>query len=346
MDFFLRLERCALAVRARLAEYALTQETPNELTAVITARATRELQRALSARGQLARIAHLAKQHHWKIVTLKGGVTIAEGGQVDVHDIDVLMLPDAGKTLATLLDTSGFTTNHEARPPHHLSARYAANDVSIEIHHTIPGVSDIQTLLDRALPLNATPSLWRLGHADHLWHLLLHATLQHPERRGNLRDVTIIARAIAATSSDDLTQVAAKIDAHSDAAILRPMFTFARDVAERQYATDPFVEHALRKYTFCQRYDGRSTNIRERTVRFLCEDRSLLHALWEDFALPNDVPSMFAPINWLNRNTPWLTAPIRQCLRVGRLGVVVALAVQNAWDVRQVTRRWREVQVE
>jgi hypothetical protein len=341
VDFFLRIERCALALRVRLAEYRLTQETPPALMDIVSAQAMRELQRSLSAQAQLHRIARLVDEHDWKVVVLKGGVTIATGGQVDVQDVDVLMEATDGATLARLLDTSGYTTSH-LHPLHHLSPRYTSETVAIEIHQTIPGMPEAQTLMDRAVRIDAIPGLWRLSQADHIWHMLIHATLQHPERRGNLRDVTMLARAVDDCPPEDLAMVLAQIEAHPEAPVLRATIGLARAFRAKQFTADPFAESMLRKYTFCQRYDRRSNQVRERAVRLLSGDRSLVRALREDLALTNEIPSVLGPLNRLNRRVPWLALLIRQGLRLGRLALVAGLAAQNAWDVHRVARRWRE----
>src|SRR2546422_7705470 len=67
-DVFLRTERCALALKARIA--AVEREVPDHVETA----ATRELQRILSARGQLLRIGQLAAAHGIPAIVLKGGV--------------------------------------------------------------------------------------------------------------------------------------------------------------------------------------------------------------------------------------------------------------------------------
>lgn len=339
LDLLLRLERCALAVRGRLAELGLTQTTAPALLAVINSQATKELQRTLSGRAQLQRIARLAQEHGWKAIVLKGGVTIASGGQVHVQDIDVLMPPKVGTALAALLNTRGEMSPLHAL--HHLSPLYSDDAVTIEVHHLLPHLTETQELMERAVPLDGMDGLWQLAPVDHVWHMLVHTTIQHPERRGSLRDAVMIAQAISGLTSEEWTTAIQRIEAHAEAAALRPMFVFAREMAAKLLVTDPYARAALRKYTFCHRYDGRSTNLRERALRLLCTDRSFVHAVREDMSLTNEIPATFAPVNWLNRRIPWLGVGFRRALRLGRLTLATGLVVQNAWDVRRAVRERR-----
>src|SRR3989441_8698555 len=87
-DVFLRTERCALALKARIA--AAEREVPEPVETA----ATRELQRILSARGQLLRIGQLAAAHGIPAIVLKGGVAaLLSPAPADVQDVDVLVRP-------------------------------------------------------------------------------------------------------------------------------------------------------------------------------------------------------------------------------------------------------------
>src|SRR2546422_6868375 len=102
-DVFLRTERCALALKARIA--AAERAAPDHVETA----ATRELQRILSARGQLLRIGQLAAAHGIPAIVLKGGVAaLLSPAPVDVQDVDVLVRPLQAERLAGLLDEEGF----------------------------------------------------------------------------------------------------------------------------------------------------------------------------------------------------------------------------------------------
>src|SRR3989441_6661673 len=94
-DVFLRTERCALALKARIA--AAEREVPDHVETA----ATRELQRILSARGHLQRIGRLAAAHGIPAIVLKGGVAaLISPAPVDVADADVLVRTPHAQGLA------------------------------------------------------------------------------------------------------------------------------------------------------------------------------------------------------------------------------------------------------
>src|SRR5207244_3018164 len=126
-DVFLRTERCALALKARIA--AVEREVPDHVETA----ATRELQRILSARGQLLRIGQLAAAHGIPAIVLKGGVAaLRSPAPVDVQDVDVLVRPLQAERLAGLLDEEGFRGTGPAGTAH-LAQRISPNAVQIEV---------------------------------------------------------------------------------------------------------------------------------------------------------------------------------------------------------------------
>src|SRR5207248_9399435 len=91
-QLFFRTERCALALKTRLT--AAGCAVPERARAEIERAATRELQRILSARGQLLRIGRLAAAHAIPAIVLKGGVAaLASTAPVAIDGVDVLVRP-------------------------------------------------------------------------------------------------------------------------------------------------------------------------------------------------------------------------------------------------------------
>ncbi len=340
-DFVLRAERCALAVRAKLGEYNLAQDTAPDVVTLIGARATLELQRALSARAQLHRIAEIAGEYDWKVIVMKGGAMLTSGGQIDLHDIDVLIRANAAPALARLLDEEGYSSprSDEGNMHHHLSPRRQENAVAIEIHRTIKGLDDPQDLLNHAVRTKTNTGLWQFAPIDHLWHLLIHSTIQHPDRRGCIRDIVLIAHGINACTSNDIRTIIARIATHKDAHVLHAAFSLAQSVTEQRPIPDPFIDVTLRKYILFARYGGRGSNLRKRTLRFVCGDRSIIRALKEDLEMPTRGPSEFGALNRLDSKVAWIAPMMRQLLRVGRLSIVAGLATQNAWETSRVKHK-------
>src|SRR5438445_6251462 len=165
-DVFLRTERCALALKARIA--AAERVVPDHVETA----ATRELQRILSARGQLLRIGQLAAAHGIPAIVLKGGVAaLASAAPVDLTDVDVLVPSPhrEAERLAELLDAEGFRATGPAATAH-LAQLIAPNAAQIEVHFAIQDVEVNDAMWQRTRPLDGVPGLSTLGAVAHLWH--------------------------------------------------------------------------------------------------------------------------------------------------------------------------------
>src|SRR4029077_16886145 len=131
-NVFLRTERCAMALKARLVAAGGGRggrggPVPDQIEQT----ATRELQRVLSARGQLHRIGQLVTEHGLIAVVLKGGVAaLASPAPVDAPDVDLLVRAVKAERLAALLDGEGFSGTGPAGTAH-LAQRVAPNTVQI-----------------------------------------------------------------------------------------------------------------------------------------------------------------------------------------------------------------------
>src|SRR3989442_8403504 len=158
-DVFLRTERCALALKARLP--AAEGEVPDHVETT----ATRELQRILSARGQLLRIGQLAAAHGIPAIVLKGGVAaLISPAPVDVQDVDVLVPPLQAERLAGLLDEEGFLgTGPAGKAP--FAQRVSPHAVPKEVHFSLPDIEGGDALWERAPPPPGVGGLSRLRAA-------------------------------------------------------------------------------------------------------------------------------------------------------------------------------------
>ena len=225
---FLRTERCALALKSRLT--AAGCAVPDRARAEIERAATPELQRILSARGQLLRIGRLAAAHGIAGVVLKGGVAaLASAAPVDLHDVDVLVRPLQAEQLAGLLDEEGFHATGPAGTAH-LAQRIAPNTVQIEVHFALNDIELSDAMWNRARPLDGAAGLSRLGAPDHVWHLLVHSVVSHPYRRGSLRDVLLIADALRDCSPTELEEVERRSASHRLARTLHAQLEMAREL--------------------------------------------------------------------------------------------------------------------
>ncbi len=245
-QLFFRTERCALALKSRLA--AAGWAVPDRVRAEIERAATRELQRILSARGQLLRIGRLATAQAIPAIVLKGGVAaLASAAPVDLHDVDVLALPPDAERLAALLDQEGFHSTGPAGTAH-LAQRIAPNAVHIEVHFALNDVALTDAMWHRARPLDGAVGLSRLGAADQLWLLLVHSVVTHPHRRGALRDVLLIAEALGDCSATELQQVERLIAGHPLFQPLRDVLAMARELRDGVPVQDRFRREAAANY--------------------------------------------------------------------------------------------------
>ncbi len=192
--------------------------------------ATRELQRVLSARGQLLRIGQLARAHDIPAIVLKGGVAVlTSAAPVDVQDVDVLVRPLEAERLAELLDKEGSSATGPAGTAH-LAQRIAPNAVQIEVHFALNEFELNDGIWNRARALDGVAGLWRLGAADHLWHLLVHTVVTHPHRRGSLRDAMLAAEALANCSPPEVKEVERLIAGHPLSEPLGDVLAMARQL--------------------------------------------------------------------------------------------------------------------
>lgn len=227
---FLAEEGCAAVVQQELIELGVLDSLSREARREIRRQALAEAQRSLSVRHQIAEVAKIARERRWRVVILKGGVGIAESSDVlYIHDLDVLTSLDVAPQLAQALRTIGYTGGDDLRMrPRTPNAADAA--VAIELHRgwdpNAQGVDEAWWIKTRTL--RQCPPLERPGDADHLWQMLLHVVLQHPERQGRLRDALLMWRVLAACDPAELAEVDRRIAVHASRTALAETLDFVR----------------------------------------------------------------------------------------------------------------------
>lgn len=230
-DLFLRVERVALPLSAALEAGAPSREHAEVLRRALLP----EAQRALSARAMLKRIAGVATERGLEVAVLKGAVAVLRRGAPDLADVDVLAAPSQAAVLAEEVDRMGYA---ESGVPgaHALKLRAAAHSIPVEIHTTVPGTHG--ALRERLRPAAELPPLRLLHPADHLWYVLHHATEQHAERRGSLRDLLVLADALDACAADERGEVERWVAEHERPELLRRVLRMAEAVARRTGAPE------------------------------------------------------------------------------------------------------------
>ncbi len=245
---FLTAERCAIRLEKLLRATGQRGRLPGAVESVLHQRARNELARVLSARTQLTRIGKMAGPLGMRPVVLKGGCSTHGDDPLDLSDLDGLLPSDHATSLAAALDARG----HEATfsTPQHLRARLTPQALPVEIHVTLDphGAPAEEWLWHGITPIPTNPGLWRLSPVEHLWHVLRHATVDHPSRRGRLRDLLLIADAASACAQDELAEVTTRINRHEYAAPLGDVLTMALDLSKGCLVVDRFRPVAITHY--------------------------------------------------------------------------------------------------
>lgn len=180
---FIRAERCAVALSTR---------AEGDAPPLLHALATLELQRILSARGQIEHLGQVAAEVGLRVAVLKGGRhALSPAHAVDLDDVDVLAEPGREESIASFLDRTGYRTmSHDS--PAHLGTRNTPYAVSVEVHFAIRELGPAAELWRHARPLTGHPGVWELAPLDHARQVLWHAVVTHPYRRSVLRDLIVI----------------------------------------------------------------------------------------------------------------------------------------------------------
>lgn len=330
-DLFLRVERVALPLSGLLKAGVPTPEHAEVLRRALLP----EMQRALSARAMLKRIARVAAARGLEVAVLKGAVAVLRRGAPDLADVDVLATPDDAAVLAEEVDRMGYA---EAGVPgaHALKLRAAEDSIPVEIHTTLPGTHGTP----RQRPAAELPPLRLLHPADHLWYVLHHATEQHAERRGSLRDLLVLADALDACAPDEREEVERWVADHERPELLRRVLRMADAVARRTGAPDDaFRLDAAGRFVTALWQRRAPPSI---VVRLM-----LAHAVAAEVArrtgFPGDLggatldaPSGYPLLAWMRKRLPRVERGVRLAIRHGPewalypLGAAAARAAQRA----------------
>ncbi|SOD02900.1 Uncharacterised nucleotidyltransferase [bacterium JGI 053] len=250
---FLAIERCALPLRDALAAVDLLEEADEAARSALGARAVNEAMHVLALRREAADVAALLRRHGWEGVVLKGGATVLGGGrELDVQDLDLLLPPGEARALAAVLDQAGYERHEADLPPgapnrHQLAARMRPGGMTVEVHVDLAPLGQAVDLDADTLPLPVA-GLRRLRSTAHLWHVLTHGTLHHPERRGALRDLLVAASAAGWCTPAELAEVERRVAAHGRGEVLGRMLAMARGLAAGAAVDDRFAREAATAY--------------------------------------------------------------------------------------------------
>src|SRR5262249_26597361 len=86
----------------------------------------------------------------------------------------------------------------------------------------------------------AVSGLLRMAPRAHAWHVLAHAVIHHPARRGSLRDLLVLAQALRECDGHDLAALEARAADSQHAEPLAAMLGMAHALAEGRVPDDAF----------------------------------------------------------------------------------------------------------
>jgi hypothetical protein len=240
---FLRSERCALALSARVGAARLRDDPA---FAALRASVPAEAKRVLAARAQLATVGAAAARSGWKVAVLKGAAPLALGHDApDLLDVDLWARPEDARAVAELLDSIGFAPAGRVAA-NRLAVRAAPGAMQVEIHTAVPWLEEGGAEWERLRPAGR---LWRLAPADHAWHLLIHATEQHPERRGRIRELLLLNAALRDCSGAELAALRERAAARPLGGVLLAQMELAGALyASGEAPRDPFPLTAASGY--------------------------------------------------------------------------------------------------
>ena len=251
---FLLAERCALPLQGRLEAAGVRPD--GDAAAVLRERATVELQRVLSARAELRRVAVLLRERGWPGVVLKGAACALLGEPLDLADIDVLVRTEHAEGLAGALGGAG---GHRPVGAHveagragqwHLAGMAAPSAVPVEIHYDLPQLGAVEPWEGTVETSQA--GLRALAPPLHLWHVLVHGAFHHPERCGSLRELLLLRAALRACSPAELREVETRIDASPAHPLLRRVMAWVTGGDGETGDGDPFRAAAALRYGLWQ----------------------------------------------------------------------------------------------
>lgn len=259
----LTAECCALPLAARLRSSGIASSLPAETQRVLIEAQLAETQRVMAARAQLRELDALAAELGIEMIVLKGGAIVAESDRepIDLGDIDLLVTSEAAALVWERLlrdgwrmKTAGGVAATDAAPLafNHFEPLLPPRDgVPVELHQRVDyarGTAGRRALETR--PLAGHRALHRaIGEAAVLT-ALEHSVIQHPHRRGHLRDLVLLADAM----SECAPAVREHIDLSSGdpryAPELRDMLEQVRALERGERPADaPSIRHAVaRKY--------------------------------------------------------------------------------------------------
>jgi len=222
---------------------------PGDVCAELGKHSRIEAVRTLRARAQLEHIGDVSAKRNWSLVVLKGGRALLDDPEAvyQLADLDLLVPPEQLSEVAAWFDSQGLSTSN-SRARKHLGPRYADGALPVEVHWTIndDGSAVSDSLWESTIPLSN--GLLGLSPLEHAWHVLYHEAVSHLGRRGQLRGLDLLARALNSCPLDDLDRLHHRAVSDRFAQPLGSFLCMATQALGGEPVTDRFELMAFTRY--------------------------------------------------------------------------------------------------
>ena len=280
----------------------------------------------------------------YRVAVLKGGAVASTLAAVDLVDIDLLVEAAHARDFAAELDRRGYRPMGHSSS-RHLTERSRGKSVPIEVHTSVHNDIPVSRgLWASVTPLQAVPGLSRLGRGDHLWHLLVHAVVDHPERRGNIRDLLLIGGGASDCTVDELEDVRRRVATHPSRKVLEQTLSMAQAVDTKGLLGDPLAYASAVRYSvrvlLCPLPIPRVLEgyVYRWAVALLFGPAERRNMWKEVFDVSLD-PSSHRKVAWLEQRAPRMGRRFRVAARLARTALALEGAAPTALLARRIARR-------
>lgn len=247
-ELFVRAERCGIALHE-----AASPDWSVECRSALERAAMREMQRVVGARAAAREFGEHARTHGWRPVVLKGG-TFSGRPYIDVADLDVLVHAHDMPQVADVYRKNGYAVYEKGQV---LNLFPSGSGFPLDVHQRI---REIDYLIDDSVPSDF-PGLNRMRWDDLARLHLVHAGLEHGDRRGTIRDLYFLRELLSLCSAEQQRSVQTFAHQHSQSRVLLAMTSCALGLAE-----DFFRESSALRYIMWRRMADKGQGIAGRLM--------------------------------------------------------------------------------
>jgi hypothetical protein len=215
----------------------------------------------------------------------------------------------------------------------HVPALGRPGETMVEVHFSLgDGLPVDGPMWEAIRPHPVHIGISRLSAERHAWHLLWHSAVFHPDRRGQLGDLLLIAEALSDLDSAGRRWLETQVAAHPGAGPLQRTLQMVDALRAGSTPPDEFravaaAQYRLRVTRAIHRLPARLAKQLEAQWFELVEGGGLA-GLWNRLVLAEDIPSARPWLYALERAAPWLTRACRVAARAAVFIVTLPFARQ------------------